>query len=123
MSIPVKRKESTDHPAGACLVVALSALGLWILPVVLVGRAIPSAIETIPTWSIVTGLGLVVAADPPKSASDPETVRKSAAFDQERLRQQYSTFQQSLLSLAQKLSKSPKLEDQEKAAALRQAIQ
>src|SRR5206468_1361445 len=51
-----------------------------------------------------------------------DNIRKSAAFDQDRLRQQYSAFQQSLLSLAQRLEKSSKQEDRDKAAALRQAI-
>jgi hypothetical protein len=65
-------------------------------------------------------LGLAVAADPPRD--NPDTLRKSTAFDQERLRTQYSAFQQSLLTLAQRLEKSAKPEDRDKAAVLRQAI-
>src|SRR5262245_5960143 len=70
-------------------------------------------------------LGLLVggfagAADPP---AESDTVRKTAAFDQERLRQQFGAFQQSLLTLAQRLEKSAKVEDREKAAVLRQAIE
>lgn len=68
-------------------------------------------------------VGVTVATDPPaRPAGDPETVRKSTAFEQERLRQQFAAFQQSLLSLAQRLDKSSKPEDREKAAVLRQAI-
>lgn len=67
-------------------------------------------------------IGIAVAADPPKSATENDNLRKTTAFDQERLRQQFGAFQQSILSLAQRLEKSPKPEDREKAAALRQAI-
>lgn len=66
-------------------------------------------------------LGLAVAADPPRD--NPDTLRKSTAFDQERLRTQYLAFQQSLLTLAQRLEKSTKPEDRDKAAVLRQAIE
>ncbi|MFL5331269.1 MAG: hypothetical protein ACJ8C4_20455 [Gemmataceae bacterium] len=72
--------------------------------------------------ALLSGMSLLVAADPPPTPSDPDGVRKNAAFDQERLRQQFSAFQQSLLSLAQRLEKSNKPEDRDKAAALRQAI-
>lgn len=75
---------------------------------------------------VCTGLllvGLAVAADPPNPASDFSNVRKNAAVDQERLRQQFGAFQQSLLSLAQRLEKSNKPEDREKAVILRQAIE
>jgi len=68
-------------------------------------------------------VGLTFAADPPAAQNDPDKIRKTTAFDQERLRQQFSAFQQSLLSLAQRLEKSAKTEDREKAAALRQAIE
>ncbi len=64
-------------------------------------------------------VGIAVAADPPKDNND---LRKTTAFDQERLRQQFGAFQQSLLTLAQRLEKSTKPEDREKAAVLRQAI-
>ncbi len=65
-------------------------------------------------------VGIAVAADPPKDNND---LRKTTAFDQERLRQQFGAFQQSLLTLAQRLEKSTKPEDREKAAVLRQAIE
>jgi hypothetical protein len=67
-------------------------------------------------------VGIAVAADPPKSSNENDNLRKTTAFDQERLRQQFGAFQQSLLSLAQRLEKSAKPEDREKAAVLRQAI-
>jgi hypothetical protein len=67
-------------------------------------------------------VGVAFAADPPKPSNENDNLRKSAAFDQERLRQQFGAFQQSLLSLAQRLEKSTKPEDREKAALLRQAI-
>lgn len=66
-------------------------------------------------------VGIVLAADPPRT--DPDGIRKTTAVDQERLRQQYNAFQQSLLSLAQRLEKSSKPEDREKAVVLRQAIE
>jgi DNA repair exonuclease SbcCD ATPase subunit len=68
-------------------------------------------------------VSLSLAADPPaRPAGDPDGVRKTTAFEQERLRQQFSAFQQSLLGLAQRLEKSAKPEDREKALVLRQAI-
>jgi len=70
---------------------------------------------------IVLLIGVSWAADPPKS--DTDSVRKTTAVEQERLRQQYNAFQQSLLSLAQRLEKSSKPEDREKAVVLRQAIE
>jgi hypothetical protein len=71
------------------------------------------------------------AADPPspKPATPPaatdaelERLKQQAAFDQERLRRQFNAFQQSLLTLKQRLEKSSKPEDREKAAVLQQAI-
>jgi hypothetical protein len=68
-------------------------------------------------------VGVAFAADPPRPTGDLENVRKSTAFEQERLGQQFAAFQQSLLSLAQRLEKSSKAEDREKALVLRQAIE
>jgi hypothetical protein len=64
------------------------------------------------------------AADPPKPAADQELqkAKQQAAYEQERLRREFSAFQQSLLTLAQRYEKSSKAEDREKALVLRQAI-
>ncbi|HEY1380024.1 MAG TPA: hypothetical protein VGF55_24690 [Gemmataceae bacterium] len=66
----------------------------------------------------------VRAADAPKPAGDQGTQKdkQQAAFEQERLRREFSAFQQSLLTLAQRYEKSAKPEDREKALVLRQAI-
>src|SRR4051794_1753521 len=77
--------------------------------------------RTIGTLLLLISMGWLIAAEPP--AADVDNLRKGAAYDQEQLRQQYNAFQQSLLSLAQRLEKSSKPEDREKAAALRQAIE
>src|SRR5438067_2339434 len=62
------------------------------------------------------------AAPPAASDADLERIKQQAAFDQERLRRQFNAFQQSLLTLKQRLEKSSKPEDREKAAVLQQAI-
>jgi hypothetical protein len=62
------------------------------------------------------------AAPPAATDADLERVKQQAAFDQERLRRQFNAFQQSLLTLKQRLEKSSKPEDREKAAVLQQAI-
>jgi hypothetical protein len=62
-------------------------------------------------------------ADEPKPAvTDSQKDKQQAAFEQERLRREFSAFQQSLLTLAQRYEKSSKPEDREKALVLRQAI-
>src|SRR4051812_21944868 len=65
---------------------------------------------------LLLGMGCVIAADPP---GELESIRNKAAYDQEHIRQQYNAFQQAILSLAQRLEKSSKPEDRDKAAALR----
>src|SRR5262249_38090860 len=66
----------------------------------------------------------LIAADATKSAVDSaaQKDKQQAAFEQERLRREFSAFQQSLLTLAQRYEKSSKAEDREKALVLRQAI-
>lgn len=68
-----------------------------------------------------------VRADTPPAATPTEAqlqkAKQQAAFEQERLRRQYGDFQRSLLTLAQRYEKSTKLEEREKALALRQAIE
>jgi hypothetical protein len=60
---------------------------------------------------------------PPKPADQEfQKDKQQAAFEQERLRREFSAFQQSLLTLAQRYEKSSKAEDREKAIVLRQAI-
>src|SRR3954451_17627790 len=67
------------------------------------------------TWS-----PLRAADTAPSPAADAD--RQKAAFEQERVRREFSAFQQSLLTLAQRYEKSSKAEDREKAVVLRQAI-
>ena len=72
-------------------------------------------------------LALRAADAPPPSAAAPadqelQKAKQQAAFEQERLRRQFSAFQQSLLTLAQRYEKSGKAEEREKAIVLRQAI-
>jgi len=66
----------------------------------------------------------VRAADTARPAADQDAQKdkQQAAFEQERLRREFSAFQQSLLTLAQRYEKSAKPEDREKALVLRQAI-
>jgi hypothetical protein len=75
---------------------------------------------------LLVGMSWAIAADPPAAVPPPvdiDSVRNKTAYDQEHLRQQYNAFQQALLSLAQRLEKSAKPEDRDKAASLRQAIE
>jgi hypothetical protein len=69
----------------------------------------------------------VRAADQPPSKPDTtdqqlQKDRQQAAYDQERLRREFSAFQQKLLAMAQRYEKSAKPEEREKALVLRQAI-
>lgn len=74
--------------------------------------------------TILASMVSLQAADQPKSAADQELQKdkQRAAFEQERLRREFSAFQQSLLTLAQRYEKSSKAEDREKALVLRRAI-
>lgn len=59
----------------------------------------------------------------PPTEAQLQKAKQQAAFEQERLRRQFGDFQRSLLTLAQRYEKSTKLEEREKALALRQAIE
>ena len=70
--------------------------------------------------------GLLLAADDPAKApkkKDDATLREEAAIQQERLAEQYKRFEQSLLTLAQRLEHSSKPDDQARAKTLKEAIQ
>ncbi|HTK75697.1 MAG TPA: hypothetical protein VL371_10600, partial [Gemmataceae bacterium] len=63
-------------------------------------------------------------AKPPVSTdADLQKTKQAAAFEQERLRRQFSEFQQKLLALAQRYEKSSKPEERERALVLKQAIE
>jgi hypothetical protein len=73
-----------------------------------------------------TAFGLLLAADDPAKAPPKKSdsaILEEAALQQERLRIQYGKFEQSLLTLAQRLERSSKPEDQARAKALKEAIQ
>src|SRR5262245_12024215 len=70
----------------------------------------------------------VRAADQPPTKPDPgdqqlQKDKQQAAYDQERIRREFSAFQQKLLAMAQRYEKSSKQEEREKAVVLRQAIE
>jgi hypothetical protein len=75
------------------------------------------------TIALLTATVSLRAADTP-SAVDPNTKKdqQQAAYEQERLRREFTAFEQSLLTLAQRYEKSSRAEDREKAVVLRQAI-
>ncbi|HZT34860.1 MAG TPA: hypothetical protein VFA15_02995, partial [Nitrososphaera sp.] len=66
----------------------------------------------------------VQAEDPKKQAPKKEetAVREDAVVQQERLAKQYAAFEQILLRMAQRLERSNKPEDREKAVVLKEAI-
>src|SRR5262245_20683003 len=74
---------------------------------------------------VMIGLCVRAAAAPPAPAgeTDLQKARQAAAFEQERLRRQFSEFQQKLLALAQRYEKSSKPEERERAVVLKQAIE
>src|SRR5262245_19368778 len=73
---------------------------------------------------VATPLFLAAQTPPTKKESDEiDSTKQKTSFDLERNRQQFTAFQQSLLALAQRLEKSSKPEDREKAVVLRQAIE
>src|SRR5262245_27328381 len=65
------------------------------------------------------------AQSEPKAAipADPDEIKNVAAIKQEIQQRQYKEFEQALLRMAQRLEKSSKIEDREKAATLRRAIE
>jgi hypothetical protein len=70
--------------------------------------------------------GLLWAADDPAKTPPKKpnaNLLEEAALQQERLRIQYGKFEQSLLTLAQRLERSSKPEDQARAKTLKEAIQ
>src|SRR5207248_10409624 len=90
-----------------------------------IGAAVAPGNPAMPRFLAVLTATLLAAsftlrADTPKPAAEDD--RQKAAFEQERLRREFSAFQQSLLTLAQRYEKSSKTEDREKALVLRQAI-
>src|SRR5262245_39204120 len=74
---------------------------------------------------VMIGLCVRAAAAPPAPAgeTDLQKARQAAAFEQERLRRQFSEFQQKLLALAQRYERSSKPEERERAVVLKQAIE
>jgi hypothetical protein len=73
----------------------------------------------------ITALSLVAADDPdnkPAPKDAPGQQNDNEAIDQERMAQQFRDFQAALLHLAQRLERSTKPEDREKAAVLKEAI-
>src|SRR5215471_4701331 len=71
-------------------------------------------------------LSLVRADNPDEKtkpkAKPPDAQKEDEALEQERLLKQFKDFETALLSLAQRLERSNKAEDRERAATLRQAI-
>src|SRR5262249_15793919 len=63
------------------------------------------------------------ACAPATSDQQFEKAKQQAAFEQERLRREFSAFQQKLLAMAQRYEKSSKTEERDKALVLRQAIE
>lgn len=72
----------------------------------------------------VVAAGLHAQAPPPKKAdvAAPEASVKELVARQQNLERNYKTFTTNLLALAQKLEKSERIEDKDKAKALRKAI-
>src|SRR5439155_9717053 len=77
---------------------------------------------TVMTVALLAASVSLRADDAPPKPTDLQKDKQQAAFEQERLRREFSAFQQSLLTLAQRYEKSGKAEDREKAVVLRQAI-
>src|SRR5262245_33134817 len=62
-------------------------------------------------------------ANIPAGPSDPEAIKNETVIKQEIQARQFKEFEQALLRMAQRLEKSAKVEDREKAATLRKAIE
>src|SRR5690349_10672347 len=84
----------------------LPAVGLFVLAV----AAVPAQPPAPPTKN-----------DPP--AAKPEELTAEALARNKRLKEQYQEFEATLARVAQRLARSDKPEDQQKAAALQQALQ
>src|SRR5262249_54634293 len=67
-------------------------------------------------------VGMAVYADAPATPKDDTGVPNDTVIKQATLKRQFQEFEQALLRLAQRLEKSPRQDDRDKAQALRKAI-
>jgi len=94
----------------------LAALFVTATAFVLVARAEP------PDIKIPTVKGPDKSTPKPKDDADPKARQDDIAPEQDRLKHQFDEFKMSLLRLSQRLENSPRIEDQDKAKVIKEAL-